>query len=198
MQNSASDKIPPAQPPKKFPGMGQFDSTNSTYHHVIYLTNGKKLDGYSKSKLYPEMQDKIVLLEKIILRLYNAGYWKPERVSRIEYFRKEFLHGTEDLILILEPTKFHLTDDETLALSRRFQGFLHKFYTQIQQGTVSPEIVHKALKIKEADVFSLEYRRFKTEQELIEFMLAQKKANYPDSIIMAFYRKYKEKYEFFS
>jgi hypothetical protein len=192
MQNAAQQ--PPKPPAKKFPGMGQFDSVNSTYHHVIYLTNGKKLDGYSKSKLYPEMQDKIVLLEKIILRLYNSGYFKPDRVTRIEYYRKNFLEGTQDLILVLEPERFHLSDDETLVMSPRFQGFLNKFYLQVRSGTVSADIVHKAIRIKEADVFSLEYRRFKTEPELLEFILSLKKLQYPDSMIMAFYYKYKEKF----
>lgn len=183
-----------AKPKKQFPGSGKFDSVNSTYKHQIYLTNGKKLSGYSKALLYPEMQDKIVLLERMILRLFNSGYFDPLRTYKIEYYKKEFMKPDE-LIFTLYPTEISYADNPDFISDKRLNAFFKKFYDSIEaQKIVTKDITHNAIYKKVDDILTLDYKRFKTERELLDFIGKKLIEGLEHGSVMNFFFKYKERY----
>lgn len=184
---------PPVPPKKTFPGAGKFDPINSTYKHEIYLTTGRKLTGYSKSLLFPEMQDKIVLLERVILRLFNNGYLSKS--DKIEFYLKN-LTTTDDLILTLFPTSYTFGNNATqLIFNERFNQFIEKFYLGIKsKNMVTKDLTHYPITKEQEQIFSLDYKRFKTERELINFITQKQKEGHEREYCMHFYRAYKEKY----
>lgn len=187
---------------KKIPGQGQFDQVNSTYKHIIYLAPGQKrskLDGYSKGLYLSESADKTYVLIQFIQRIFRSGYFDSSRVQRIEYFRNNHDGlGYTDFILILEPKTFHFTGDLELVNNQRFTDWLRKFYGMINKGIVDQAaLAVKPERIEEKDVFSLTYRRFNTEQELLNHCHKCGTRKYPQGMIDNFYLKYREKYPFY-
>lgn len=177
---------------KKFPGMGQFDPINSTYRSEILLLNGHRLDGYSKSKLYPEPQDKTVMLEKWILRLYKKGYF--DKMHRIDFYHKSF-SGQDELVFTLYPREYTMQSHTKHVLDKRLIQFLTTLYIQVNKGELDISVLtHKAKRQNEQEIFSLDYKRFKTEQELLEFILKRKDEGHPDGLVMGFFHKYKQRY----
>lgn len=178
-----------------FKGAGEFDSTNSTYRHEIYLVNGKRLTGYSKSKYYAEKQDKIVLLEDIIIRLFNKGYLQPDRTEKITFYTRDFVSGQLDEVFTLLPASFTFGNNPKFVLNDRLNQFIVRFYKSVREKkTISPTIKHKAITVEEQILFSLERKRFISLEQLHEFVLKQFKNGYPEGLVMGFYNNYKEKY----
>ncbi len=189
MQNS--------EPKKSFPGSGKFDPINSTYKHEIFLTNGRKLTGYSKSLFYAEMQDKTVLLESIILRLFNNGYFDPKRMQKIEYYRKEFMKPDE-LIFILTPTDLRMGNNDSIIEDQRLQTFLSNFYKQIHAGNVVTKDIKDPAKHQNVDdIMTVTRRIFKNERELLEFVTKKIAEGIPQGVCMDYFHKYKEKFSFY-
>lgn len=183
---------------KKWVGAGRFDSINSTYKHKITLDNNYELVGYSKSLLSREAPDKIVLLEKMILRLIKGGYLFGKTKSHgnktlsIEYFLNGNYQGVPDeKIITLKPDLFIIHNDEYLE-DIRLNTFFNRIYTQAKQGNIiTKSVVHKS---KEDKSFDLTKRRFKNEPELYNFMQLKLREGYPFGEVMNFYHKYKEKF----
>lgn len=180
---------------KNFPGQNRWDSVNSTYKHEIHLENGKKLVGYSKGLLQPEMQDKTVLLERVILRLVKSGYLNVGRVVKIEFFLKSFLESSSELILVLYPGEYTLGNNETIITDQRLLTFITRLYAQLDTKTiVTKSLSHKPVNVPEETLYSLQYKRFKTFPELHVFVQKQIQRGDPKGLVMDFYYKYSQKY----
>jgi hypothetical protein len=178
-----------------FPGAGQFDPIGSTYRHEIHLKNGKKLIGYSKGKTVNEMADKTVLIQRVILRLLKNGYLYPNRTSRIEFYRNSNLEGEKELLLILEPLNYSFGSNQRFILNERINAFLKKMYMQIKSGNLDyASLKQKPLSISESDLFDISKERFKTEPELLEWILQKKKEGFQDGMVMNYFFKYRQKY----
>jgi hypothetical protein len=179
---------------KTFPGCGKWDRINSTYKHEIYLANGKKLDGYSKGLLTNEMQDKTVLLETIIVRLFNKGYLDPKRTLRIEFFFKAYLGDSNEIALLLRPTDYSLVHPK-LITNERLVRFLQRFYDQMNRGKIiTKDLTDKPYRRNEQDIFSLNEKRFKSQTELLDFIVKKSNEGFPDGQLQNFFFKYTEKY----
>lgn len=179
---------------KSFPGCGKWDRINSTYKHEIYLVNGKKLDGYSKGLLTNEMQDKTVLLETIIVRLFNKGYLDPLRSLQINFYFKSYLGDTDEEILILKPKEYRLKHQKLIS-NERIVRFLERFYKQINQGKIiTKDLTDKPYRKNEVDLFSLSEKRFKNQSELLNWMLEKGKEGAPQGQLLNYFHKYTEKY----
>lgn len=178
-----------------FKGAGQFDPINSTYKHEIFLLNSKKLTGYSKSLYYAEKQDKTVLLEDIIVRLFNKGYLLPDRTEKIIFYKRDFLTRNDEEVFTLYPNKFTFGKLPQFVLNDRLNQFIRRFYKQIEEKKiVTKSLKHRAMTADEQILFSTEHKRFHTLEQLHEFVLKQFKNGYPEGLVMGFYNKYIEKY----
>jgi hypothetical protein len=181
---------------KFFPGQGKWDPINSTYRHDIILLNGYKITGYSKGLLHSEMQDKIVLLQRIILRLYKSDkqYFSPKKLLRIEFYKRDLLHEDE-LIFILGPDSFQFGNSEHFIMNESLNQFLVKFYKAIKEGKIiSKELFNKPKYQTEADAFSLKHKRFLTEPDTLEYCFKKIREGFPEGLVMNFFRNYRSKY----
>lgn len=184
-----------AKTKSNFKGAGEFDSINSTYKHEICLLNGKKLTGYSKSKYYAEKQDKIVLLEDIIIRLFNKGYLQPDRTEKITFYRMDTLTRQLDEVFTLTPSSFTFGNIPMYVLNDRLNQFIKKFYNAIREKKfITKDLKHKAMTQEEQVLFSLERKRFSSHDQLHEFVLKQFQNGYPQGLVMGFYDNYRAKY----
>lgn len=179
---------------KTFPGSGKFDSINSTYKHEIILKNGKTLTGYSKGLLQNEMPDKIVLLQKVILRLINNGYLDGQRTTRIDFYLKSFLANNDDLILSLDPISYTVTSDQFL-LNERLTAFLKRLYSDLRQGKIiTKDLADKRNVRNEDEIFNLRSKRFQNVDELTEFCIKKVKEGHAEGTVKGFFYKYKGKF----
>jgi hypothetical protein len=179
---------------KKFIGAGRFDSVNSTYQHKINLCNGKQLTGYSKGLLSKEMSDKTVLLERVILRLYNNSYLVPNRVQSIEFFLNNQFESNE-LILILRPHNYSFANNIEYAKDERLYTFLQRLYEQLRSGIIiTKSLGHKPV-IKQIDtILNPSKKVHETEQELHEFLMKCRKEGIEEGQIFNYYFNYRSKW----
>lgn len=181
---------------KTFPGSGKFDPINSTYRQEIYFKTGKQISGYSKGLLIPEIEDKIVCLEKFILRMYNYDYLNPLRVQKIEYYRQSTLLRERNLVLTLYPTSYEFGEDAMYLTNERLNKFLRDLYKIIKEGTgINKILVHKPANKSEEDIFPMKYMKFKTEGELLEHILKLSKSGHAPGELQNYYVKYKQKFK---
>lgn len=176
---------------KKFPGAGQFDSSNSTYKHKIHLTNGKELTGYSKGMYVSEPSDKIVLLERVIHRLTNNGYLNPDRVVRIEFYYNKFLQGNDEKIITLYPAGYELEATD-VATDFRFAGFIKSFYNALRTGNITKSLTHKPVISTEESDLNWRVKRFTNQEKLHEYIIKLIDKGYSSEAVKDYYRKYKD------
>lgn len=182
---------------KSFPNSGKFDPINSTYKHIIYLKNKIVLTGYSKGLSVNEPSDKIVLLQRVILRLSNSGYFQHDKTAKIEFYLKSFMNNQDELILTLTPDTFTLGNNSQYTLDERLISFLEKFYDQLGSNKiVTDQVKPKNSKNSEETLFSLAMRTFKTELDLLKYGFSLIKMGYPDGQVEQYIIKYKQKYPF--
>lgn len=177
---------------KNFPSAGKFDRNGSTYKHEIYLTNGITLTGYSKSLYYPEKQDKIVLLQDIILRLFHNGYFSKS--DKIIFYELDLFSKEKNEIFTLSPTGYSFGNLEKFVLNDRINSFITKFYAQLKANRVTDNIKNKAVSKNEDELFSIATKRFPNYPTLIEFVNKCFKNGHSNEVVMQFYRKYTEKW----
>jgi len=184
---------------KKWIGAGRFDSSESHYKHKILLDNRIELVGYSKSLLGREGIDKIVVLERMILRLVNNGYVFGKtkaygnKTVRLEYFLDGKFSGEPDeLIVTLYPDKYVFEKNETYTNDIRLNTFLKRLYEQAKEGIiVTKSLIHKPKVSVDFDINKL---RFKNEPELYKWMQLKIKEGNPVGLVTNFYLKYREKH----
>jgi hypothetical protein len=172
---------------------GKFDSVNSTFKTQIYCTSGKLIEGYSKGLYSREHQDKIVCLEKWIIRLYKKGYFNSENIIRIEFYLKSFLDKENKLLFTLYPEKYSMGLMQEYTLDKRLIYFLNKFYNEIklEKAEVS-KIIHNPIYKSEQSLFDYKIKRFKDEFDLGEWILSKKSEGFEPSLLIDFMRKYRE------
>jgi hypothetical protein len=180
---------------KLFPGSGRFDPVNSFYKHKIELVNGRDLTGYSKGLLQNEMPDKIVLLERVILRLYKNGYLAYNKTARICFYLNETItSSSQELILILYPNKYEMGENRDFKNDLRLGTFLSRLYDQIKNGTIiTKSLSHKPTSAKEKDLFDIRKHSFTNEMELHKYCLQRTRDGHADDLVLNFYSAYKEK-----
>jgi hypothetical protein len=180
---------------KTFPGSGRFDPINSTYKHKIELVNGRDLTGYSKGLLQNEMVDKIVLLERVILRLYHNGYLNYNKTAQINFYLNETLTASsQELILILRPNSYEFGVNRDYINDLRLGTFLSRMYEQIKHGViVTKSLSHKSGNPKEQYLFDVRKTQFNNEMELHKYILARAREGWPDDVVTNFFVKAKEK-----
>ena len=179
---------------KKFIGAGRFDSVNSTYQHKINLCNGKQLTGYSKGLLSKEMSDKTVLLERVILRLYNNSYLLPNRVQSIEFFLNNQFESNE-LILILRPHNYSFGQNLDYIKNQRLFDFLIRLYEQLRSGVIiTKSLGHKPV-IKPIDIIlDPSIKSHKNETELHSFLMIARREGIEEGQIYNYYFNYRKKW----
>jgi len=184
-----------AKPKPNFKGAGEFDPINSTYKHQIYLINGKILTGYSKSKYYAEKQDKIVLLEDIVLRLYNKGYLQPDKTKEIVFYSIDTLTRQSEEVITLTPKDYSFGSNPKFTLNERLCQFFKRFYIQLNERKfITKDIKHRPITQHEQQIFDLTRKRFATIEQLHEFVLKQFQNGYPQGLVMGFYDQYRSKW----
>jgi hypothetical protein len=115
-------------------------------------------------------------------------------MHRIDFYLKAFT-GQDELIFTLYPYEYRMQSNTKFTLDQRLIQFLTKMYNEINKGSTEfAMIVHKGKRNTEEEIFSLSYKRFKTEQELLEFILKKKEEGHPDGLVMGFFHKYKQRY----
>lgn len=186
MENSENHK-------KEWFGAGYFDPINSTFRNEIFCTSKKKLIGYSKGKFSNEPQDKIVLLEKWIVRLLNKGYFDSERIEKIEFYLKSFLKDEDKLIFTLYPDRYIMGMSEKYSLNERLIFFLNKFYKQVNERNIEfKNLIHKPIRQKEEQILNYKIKRFRDEFELSEFLLTKRKEGFEVSMLLGYAQNYRE------
>lgn len=177
---------------KKFNGQGRFDSVNSTFKHVIYLRNGYTLFGYSKGLLTAEAPDKVILLERIIIRLYNKDYFNTERVQSIEYFLNEPLKNEQEKILTLYPKGFEFHNVERYTTDIRLKTFLTRFYDQIKTGVlITKSLQHKPSdKVNNTGMYDYKKKVFQSKDLLHNFVIKEIQRGIEASQVMHYYNQY--------
>lgn len=193
--NSTNQNIQSNPNKKFFKGAGQFDKHRSTFRWLIYLETGKVLDGYSCGKYSEEPQDKIFLLESVMLRLYRSGYWKASKCLYIEWYLQDIYgeKSNDELITVTTPTEYKFGTCEKYVHNERLQKFMRRFYESIKSGKVSDQLRDRPVRITEKDKFSVSHKRFNTSVELVNYC-AELKKFYPEGLVRDFYYKYIAKY----
>ena len=178
----------------KFIGAGRFDSVNSYYQHKINLCNGKQLTGYSKGLLTKEMHDKTVLLERIIIRLYNNGYFEPTRVQSIQFFLNNNFESNE-LILILRSKNYSFGNNLEIVKNPRLYTFLTRLYAQINAGNIiTKSLSHKPGIALESKIMDVSKKFLKDDVELHKYLLKLRNEGIEEGNIYNFYFKYRSKW----
>lgn len=177
---------------KNFPSAGKFDRNGSTYKHEIFLSNGIVLTGYSKSLYYPEKQDKIVLLQDIILRLYHNGYFNKS--DKIIFYELDLFSKDKLEIFTLTPTTYTFGSLEKFVLNDRINAFITKFYAHMKVNRVTDNIKNKGVSKTEEELFCIKQKRFSDFPTLIEFVNKCFKNGHNKDVVMHFYRQYTDKW----
>lgn len=183
---------------KYFPGTGKFDKINSTFRSKIIFNSTQKvphLDGYSKGLLQPkEPDDKIYMLQNWIIRLVNNGYLSSFKTLRIEFYIKSFLDNTDELFLILEPDRYSIHVEKYL-LNERLNKFLTRLYQQLKSGKIiTKELVDQKLRFEEEEIFSIQKKRFQSEDELRTYCISKIKEGNAEGMVKNFFYKYKSRH----
>jgi hypothetical protein len=172
---------------------GKFDSIHSTFKSQIYCTSGKLIEGYSKGLYSREHQDKIVCLEKWIIRLYGKGYFNPEKIIRLEFYLKSFIDSDNKLLFTLYPDKFTMSNEEKYSTDKRLIYFLNKFYKEIQTGKQEVnKLIHNPVYKSEESIFDSKIKRFKNEFELMDFIITKKNEGFEPALLLNYASKYRE------
>ena len=176
-------------------GAGKFDPINSTFKSKCYYSSGVMSPGYSKGLYSNEGHDKIVVLEKWILRLANLGYFDNQKINKIEFYTKSFLQNNDELIFTLYPTKYTMANHPKYSLDERLISFLNKLYPALESKKVDIlDISHKAIPFQEDKVFHTASKWLKSEVELMTFVLKKHKEGIAEGFLMAFADRYRTKW----
>lgn len=191
--------------PTTWNGAGRFDPVNSTFKHVITMKTLKgelALTGYSKGLLGVESTDKIVLLERQILRFVNQGYlfgkhkkYQSETIS-IEYFLNGTYQGIPDEPLFtLYPDEYVFAKNSDYLEDVRLHTFLKRLYSQIKSNqVVTKSLSHKPALTTQAELFDFTKKRFKNEKDLLDWMQERIREGHARGIAFDYYIKYTAKW----
>ena len=179
---------------------GKADPLNSEYKQKIFLVGkDRPLTGYSKGQGFNESGDRTYALAAFILRMFQNGYFNPQRVERIEYYRwnKDSMTHS-DFILTIYPTEFSYSNDQETRQNERLAAWLKMLYTSINSGKPieASKLMMQPQRIEVENLFSLSYRRFETETALNTFCQMLQRKGYAQDRIHNFYVKYREKFTF--
>jgi hypothetical protein len=168
-----------------------WDTQKSTFVNKIHFKNGNSIIGYSKTKKMDEGHDKIVVLEKWIVRLREGknNYFHPDNVEKLEFFLNKNNYECYH-IMTLYPDNFRLNKDMGMFKDNRLRDFLYSFY---KNPTIKMN-PHKPKPINEDEIFSISSKRFNNNQELIMFCLKQAKNGFEEQRILSFYNQYSNKF----
>jgi hypothetical protein len=175
---------------KKFNGSGRFDSVNSTFKHVIHLQNGYQLVGYSKGLLTAEASDKVVLLERIIIRLYNNDYFNPTRTKCIEYFLNDPLSKEKQHVITLYPDRYDIGKIERYTTDIRLKTFLERFYTQIRNGVIITKSLQHKVQSNNTGMYDYKAKKFRDKESLHDFIIKEIQRGIESSQVMHYYTQY--------
>lgn len=189
-----------------FSGAGKTDPANSTFKHIFLLRNpdGTELlmPGYSKPLLHKEMTDKIAALQGELCRLIcDNGYvfGKHKKYQSTTIYMEVYLNGSytgipDELIFTLYPDEYVFEKHE-LALDERLNAFLSRLYKQAKEGKFEKRLLMNKPKYNSsAENFDISKKRFKTEQELYEWMQKRQREGHAKGEVLDFYLKYREKW----
>ncbi len=172
-----------------------WDPEGSTYKQEITLENGKFYPGYSRRLGKEEARDKRVLLQNMILRMYDIGYLNEKNpyrsnATQIVYSWKnnlgKFVHA------------FTLYQDCYEWNSDHFRDYLDDFLSEVYRlkkvGGNPYELLYENRRTKMADPLNLELR-FSNRLNLRNYSVRLIKNNIRAfGEVLDFYRKYCEKY----
>lgn len=172
--------------PKKTEFKG--DKEFATYRWVLYLTNGKIFDGYSKNVGQDEKHDKQQLFQDCICRLLNNGYL--DKTYQMLFFRRQHLHRSQDTLLLeMYQDRFIAHDYLTLDLSTN--NFLNRIYNArvTGQGLDYKEYLPPRISRREQEKIDFEFntQRFPTLQHLIEYCKNEMLSRYARPRVEAWY-----------
>jgi hypothetical protein len=194
------------QKKKEWVSAGRFDTIKSTYMHRIFVggINGtREFVGYSKAFIGVETPDKIVLLERLILRLIHNGYLfglhkkYGNPTIKIEiYLNGNYTGVQNELLIVLYPDNYVYANNLDFNSNQMFYAFVNELYKQAKTGSLdTSKLIHKSPPApSEAVTFDYTKKRFTTEQQLYDFMHLQLKAGHPMGIVMDFHLKYRQKW----
>ena len=145
------------------------DTERSTYRWIIFFTNGKQINGYSRKADKPEIQDKVRLLKRKIIMLTKSSknYFDANTVSQIEFYQRTNLGEYKDHLFTLFPSHYMLHSNAKFNTHEPIISFLNTMYDLISIGNIG-QLDYKMVgysKIKEDDLFSLD-RSFRDVSEL--------------------------------
>lgn len=169
-----------------------WDSEGSTYRQEITLENGKFYPGYSKRLGREEARDKRVLLQNMILRMFDVGYLNEKNLYRtnatqIVYSWKnnfgKYVHAFTLYQDCYEWNPDHYRD--------YLDAFLTEFYRLKKAGENPYEKLYENKRTKIADPLSLLPPRFFNKLNLRNYCVRLIKGNIRAfGEVLEFYRKY--------
>lgn len=168
---------------------GKWDPHNSTFKHIITLSNGKELIGYSKGSSVPEKIDKDTCLQSTVARLLKNGYLHPDSIGTTKETVSidVMLNDPMDdaLIVSFYPQDAVIYDVPDILDEDLLKSFVKRFYEQIKTGNRNNLV--KDQKPKRL----LDLRRvFETQEMLLEYMNELiHKYGIPRDVAKAYYEK---------
>jgi hypothetical protein len=172
----------------------KWDPLHSTFKWNIYLANGKILTGYSKHSVSNERMDKDILLQKCIVRLYNAGYLHKKSLGTeketdaIYFYDNQKLNEPHFLVMYMEA--YELSDIQNTKLVK----FMSRIYEMMEGKRGYLNLIDDD-KAKTGDVLALDKPRFPDISSLNRYCAMLIKNNTREkSEVDHFYKRYKELY----
>jgi hypothetical protein len=167
-----------------------WDSEKSTFINKIYCKTGAILTGYSKSKTGFEGSDKVVLLEKWILRLKENKncYFDPSNVDKIIFYLNKHNYESHQ-VLTLYPDTYKINNPDLFS-DNRIRDFLYSFYKN-PNVKMNP---HNPKMINEDKIFLLSKGRFNCNDDLLLFCFKQSEKGFEAQRILCFYNNYKNRF----
>ncbi|MEO9968135.1 MAG: hypothetical protein ABJF11_20250 [Reichenbachiella sp.] len=174
-----------------------WDTSQSTYQQEIILENGKSFPGYSKRLGKEEAKDKRILLQNLILRMYQAGYLdenNPQRDNAVQitYSWKDdstgrYVHAFTLYQDCYEWNPNHYRD--------YLDKFLTRFYELKRSGKNPYEHLYETKRAKFLDPLSITNQRFFNKVNLRNYCVRLIKNNIRAfGEVLNFYIKYCERY----
>lgn len=179
----------------------EWDDIYATYYWYIHLdpkhpdNSTSLLTGYSKKNNQKEASDKVQMLKRKIVNLFNNGYFK--RITKIEIKMRvdDWINKKYDpIILELFPTHYNIPEANHDYTYKNFGTFLHEFYEAIRTRQPMDKVLPPAKRTgaSQDDFLNIHARNHSTVAHLYSYASRLSRNGHAQGAVDDYIRKYKD------
>ncbi len=190
-----STQYPPKSAPTK-----EWDDLTASFYWYIHLdrkhadNTTDMLTGYSKKVNQKEATDKVQMLKRKIINLYNNGYFNRIKYIEIKMRTEAYINKKYDpVILILEPANYKIPELNHDYVFKNYGVFLKDLYDRIWNKKSMEGLLPFAKRNGNQDDFlNIHARNHSTEAHLYSYASRLLRNGQAPGAVNDYVRKYKE------